>query len=116
MAGRSEVIAILSSGVSYKRFMLPFMVGGLILCGILWAGYQYVVPNANKIWGNFDKKYVEVNKGRYNANNSYKQNIYFKGKNGFPCFIVCFCIFKEIAIHNEIFRGIFIVSQLVERT
>lgn len=81
MAGRSEVIAILSSGVSYKRFMLPFMVGGLLLSGILWAGYQYVVPRANKIWGNFDKKYVEVNKGRYNANNSYKQNIYFKLSN-----------------------------------
>jgi lipopolysaccharide export system permease protein len=81
MAGRSEVIAILSSGVSYKRFMLPFMVGGLILCGILWAGYQYVVPKANQIWGNFDKKYVEVNKGRYNANNTYKQNIYFKLSN-----------------------------------
>lgn len=61
--------------------MLPYMVGGLILSGILWAGYQYVVPNANKIWGNFDKKYVEVNKGRYNANNSYKQNLYFKLNN-----------------------------------
>ncbi|RYY71736.1 MAG: YjgP/YjgQ family permease [Chitinophagaceae bacterium] len=81
MAGRSEVIAILSSGVSYRRFMLPFMVGGFILAGLLWVGYQYVVPKANKIWGDFDKKYVEVNKGRYNANNSYKQNMYFKLNN-----------------------------------
>ncbi|RYD82090.1 MAG: YjgP/YjgQ family permease [Sphingobacteriales bacterium] len=78
MAGRSEVIAILSSGVSYKRFMLPFFAGGLILASILWLGYQYVVPKANFIWGNFEKKYVDVNKGRYNANDSYKQNIYFK--------------------------------------
>ncbi len=42
-------------------------------------GYQYVIPKANKIWGEFDKKYVEVNKGRYSDNaNSYKQHIYFK--------------------------------------
>ena len=81
MAGRSEVIAILSSGVSYKRFMLPFLAGGLILAAILWVGYQYVVPKANFIWGNFEKKYVDVNKGRYNANNSYKQDIYFKLSN-----------------------------------
>ncbi|MFT3981088.1 MAG: LptF/LptG family permease [Ferruginibacter sp.] len=78
MAGRSEVIAILSSGVSYKRFTVPFMAGGLILAAILWMGYQYVIPKANKIWGEFDKRYVEVNKGRYSTNSSTKQHVYFK--------------------------------------
>lgn len=79
MAGRSEVIAILSSGVSYRRFIVPFMAGGLILAAILWLGYQYVIPKANKIWGEFDKRYVEVNKGRYSANqSSYREHIYFK--------------------------------------
>jgi lipopolysaccharide export system permease protein len=78
MAGRSEVIAILSSGVSYKRFMLPFIVGGMLLAGLLWGGYQYVVPKANRIWGDFEKKYVDVNMGAANQNSSYKQNIYFR--------------------------------------
>lgn len=78
MAGRSEVIAILSSGVSYRRFLMPFLAGGILLAGILWAGYQYVVPKANYIWGNFEKKYVDVNKGRYKTNDSYKQHMYFK--------------------------------------
>ena len=79
MAGRSEVIAILSSGVSFRRFMLPFMVGGFILAGLLWFGYQYVVPKANKIWGDFDRKYVEVNKrGASNESRGYKEDIYFK--------------------------------------
>lgn len=78
MAGRSEIIAILSSGVSYRRFLMPFLAGGFILAAILWAGYQYVVPKANYIWGNFEKKYVDVNKGRYKTNDSYKQHLYFK--------------------------------------
>lgn len=78
MAGRSEVIAILSSGVSYRRFMLPFFIGGFFLSAILWAGYQYVVPKANGIWADFEKKYVDVNKASNNFNKSYKQNIYFK--------------------------------------
>lgn len=78
MAGRSEVIAILSSGVSYRRFMLPFVVAGLLLTALLWGGYQYVVPKANRIWGDFEKKYVDVNKGAHNPNTSYKQHMYFR--------------------------------------
>lgn len=78
MAGRSEIIAVLSSGVSYKRFMLPFVVGGLFLTALLWAGYQYTVPKANRIWGDFEKTYVDVNKGSANVNTSYKQHIYFR--------------------------------------
>jgi lipopolysaccharide export system permease protein len=78
MAGRSEVIAILSSGVSYRRFMLPFVFGGFILSGMLWGGYQYVVPKANQIWGDFSKTYIDVNLGAANVNSSYKQHIYFR--------------------------------------
>ncbi len=78
MAGRSEVIAVLSSGVSYSRFMLPFLAGGLFLSAILWLGYQYVVPKANLIWGDFEKNYVDVNKGAGNLNTSYRQFVYFR--------------------------------------
>ncbi len=78
MAGRSEVIAILSSGISYRRFMLPFIMGGVILSVLLWLGYQYVVPVANKKWADFEKKYVDSNGPANAANSSYKQNIYFK--------------------------------------
>lgn len=78
MAGRSEVIAMLSSGVSFKRFLLPYLIGGGILSALLWLGYQYVVPNANFKWAEFEKKYVDVNMAP-NANNStYKQNLYFR--------------------------------------
>lgn len=78
MAGRSEVIAILSSGVSYRRFMLPFIAGGLILSSMLWFGYRYVVPHANKKWGDFEKRYIDIDGAAALANSSYKQNIYFK--------------------------------------
>jgi lipopolysaccharide export system permease protein len=77
MANRSEVIAILSSGVSFKRFLLPFFVGAILLGGTLWLGYQYVVPNANKKWADFQSKYIDPNFGG-NSNESYKQKIYFK--------------------------------------
>jgi lipopolysaccharide export system permease protein len=78
MATRSEVIAILSSGVSYRRFLLPYIIGGLFLSVLLWLGYQYVVPKANKKWGDFETKYIDPNFGNANGNTTYKQHLYFR--------------------------------------
>ena len=79
MASRSEIIAILSSGVSYPRFLLPYVVGGLMMSTLLWLGYQYVVPKANRKWGEFEKNYVDIHKNQAgNPNVKYRQNIYFR--------------------------------------
>ena len=79
MAGRTEIIPILTSGVSFKRFLLPYFVGGLFLSLLLWGAYQYVVPKANLKWGEFQKKYIDPNMGAAApGNGTYKQNIYFR--------------------------------------
>ncbi len=80
MAGRSEVIAILSSGVSFKRFLLPFMVGAFFLSGLLWLGYQFVIPKANRKWADFDIKYLNHHTvpNSDGKRGSYKTNVYFK--------------------------------------
>ncbi len=77
MAGRSEIIAILSSGVSFKRFLLPYIAGGIVLSALLWAGYKYVVPNANRKWGDFEKKYIDGTPPS-GSTGVYKQNMYFR--------------------------------------
>ncbi len=78
MAGRSEIIAILSSGVSFRRFLIPFIVGGIFLSAVLWMGYQYVVPRANQIWGNFEARYIDGPATVETNNTPYKQKLYFK--------------------------------------
>lgn len=78
MATRSEIIAMLSSGVSYRRFLRPYLVGGIFLTALLWMGYQYIVPNANRKWGDFQARYIDPNFGNNNGNSSYKQKIFFK--------------------------------------
>ena len=78
MAGRSEVIAILSSGVSFSRFTRPYMIGGAILTALLWLGYQYTIPKANLKWSNFEKNYIDINSAAGRLGSTYKQNIYFK--------------------------------------
>ncbi len=78
MAGRSEVIAILSSGVSLKRFLLPYAVGGTMLALLLWFGYQYLVPVANGKWADFEKTYINIFVDPNSSNSSYKQHLYFR--------------------------------------
>ena len=78
MAGRSEIIAILSSGVSFRRFLLPYFVGGAFLSLLLWAGYQYVVPNANRKWGDFEKKYIDGPGNTDDGKGTKKKNLYFR--------------------------------------
>src|SRR5688572_12688296 len=59
MASRSEVIAILSGGMSYNRFLRPYFIGGLTLAALLWVGTRYWIPKANVIRSNFQSTYVD---------------------------------------------------------
>jgi len=76
MAERSEVIAILASGVSFRRFLLPYWMGSIFLAIMLWLIYQFVLPRANAIWGTFEAKYVK----QYLPNDprTFPQNYYFR--------------------------------------
>ena len=72
MATRSEIVAILASGISYNRFLRPYIVGGLLLAGVLWYACQYIIPKAQALRANFQMMYVDNNfGGRSNSNNNY---------------------------------------------
>ncbi|PUZ27422.1 lipopolysaccharide export system permease protein [Chitinophaga costaii] len=58
MAYRSEIIAILASGVSFRRFLRPYWVGAFFFGGVLWLANRWVVPNANRIVTSFQENYV----------------------------------------------------------
>lgn len=76
MAERSEVVAILCSGVSFRRFLLPYWVGSTFLALILWFGYHFVLPKANTIWSTFETKYIGGSFD-YTGTNSAR-NYYFR--------------------------------------
>jgi lipopolysaccharide export system permease protein len=59
MAGRSEFIAILASGVSLRRILRPYMVGGVLLAFLLWMGSRYIIPRANERRTRFEAKYFK---------------------------------------------------------
>lgn len=61
LATRSEIIAILASGTSYNRFLRPYVIGGLLLGGLLWVGSRYWIPKANAIRSSFQSTYMDKN-------------------------------------------------------
>ncbi len=61
MAGRTEIVAIVSSGVSLRRFLLPYWIGAIFLGGMLWAINHTILPAANKQWSAFESRYVAGN-------------------------------------------------------
>ncbi len=77
MANRSEIIAILSSGVSFGRLLQPYIFGGLVFTVFLWWCNQYVLPPANQKWATFNLKYIDMNYAAY-QNTSTINNKYFK--------------------------------------
>lgn len=62
LANNTEVIAFLSSGVSFTRFLRPYMIGASIVGLLAILLGLYLAPNASKGFNSFSYKYLK--KGR----------------------------------------------------
>lgn len=58
LSNRSEIIAILNTGMSFRRFLRPYFIGAGIICIVLLIANHYLIPRANKNRLEFEKKYV----------------------------------------------------------
>jgi lipopolysaccharide export system permease protein len=77
MAARSEIIAILASGISYNRFLRPYIAGGVLLAAALWLGSRNLIPKANIIKTNFQTTYLDRNDPTKNRNYSSCYNCFY---------------------------------------
>lgn len=58
MAANSEIIAILSGGVSYRRMMVPYMFSAAVIALMSLILNLYVIPRSNEVRIDFESKYV----------------------------------------------------------
>lgn len=58
LAARTEIIAILSSGVSFIRLLLPYVLGATVLAVATYFMVNYVIPRANKVRIAFEVEYI----------------------------------------------------------
>ena len=68
LSDNSEIIAMLSSGISFRRLMIPYMISAAIIAGVTFYLNSYVIPPANVTRIEFQNKYVKNKKVDYASN------------------------------------------------
>jgi lipopolysaccharide export system permease protein len=58
LANNSEIIAILSSGISFTRFLRPFLIGAAIISVIILIMGFFIVPKASEGFNHFRYTYL----------------------------------------------------------
>ena len=59
LAGNSEIIAILASGVSYHRLMVPYAISATLLFILSFVLTGYIIPPASQNMLEFQDKYIQ---------------------------------------------------------
>lgn len=78
MAGHSEVVAALSSGLSFRRFLLPFLAGATFIGIISFVMNGWIIPKSNRSRLEFEVQYIR-NKYYFDKRNIHIQvapNVY----------------------------------------
>lgn len=61
MADQTEIVPILSGGVSFNRFLLPYFISAFIIFSINLASNLYILPYTNQIKNNFENTFIKKN-------------------------------------------------------
>jgi len=72
MAGHTEVIAMLSAGISFKRMLVPYFIGATLVGVISFVLNGWIIPNSNKSRLAFEMQYFKT---KYYFE---KQNVYIQ--------------------------------------
>lgn len=91
MAGQTEVIPILSAGISFNRFLRPYMFGSVILLAISLFMSHFIIPKTNRNKLEFERK---ITWGKYDFNHS---NIYKEIKPNHYIFVKSYSKAADIA-------------------
>lgn len=73
MANKSEIIAILSNGMTFKRMLRPYVISAGIICIILLFANHFIIPNTNKKKLEFEEKYLWEHK--YSKDDNFHMRI-----------------------------------------
>lgn len=58
-AGQTEIVAILASGVSFRRLMFPYFIAAAIIAVITFFLASWVIPIANRTRIDFENTYIK---------------------------------------------------------
>ena len=68
LAANTEIIAMLSSGISFRRIMLPYLISATIISVLSFVLGGYIIPPSNEKLLEFENEYVKKFKTNYARN------------------------------------------------
>jgi lipopolysaccharide export system permease protein len=68
LAGNSEIIAMLSTGMSFKRLLRPYLVGATVIAAFTFVLSAYIIPPANVKRIAYTNQYVKNKRVDYGSN------------------------------------------------
>lgn len=68
LADNSEIIAMLSSGITFRRLLRPYMIGAAFIAAITFALSNYIIPPTNVDRIKYTNKYVKNKEISYGTN------------------------------------------------
>jgi len=73
MAYNTEIIAILSSGMSFKRMLRPYLISSFLIALFSFVLSDRVIPGANRIKLDFEERYVHNRPVSFKTKNFHRQ-------------------------------------------
>jgi len=73
MAYNTEIIAILNSGMSFRRFMVPYFISATLIASVTFYLSDQVIPGANKVKLDFEEQYVRKRPIRFKTKDFHRQ-------------------------------------------
>jgi hypothetical protein len=113
MAANSEIVAILSCGVSYHRMMVPYIFSAFIIAAFSLSLNLFVIPKANTKINEFKSKYV-----RFMDNRTPDDNVHYQIDEGQFVFVESFSKWNNTAygFSLETIKDNRLVSKLTAET
>jgi len=73
MAYNTEIIAILNSGMSFRRFLVPYWISATLIASVSFYLSDQVIPNANKVKLDFEEQYVKKTPINFKTKDFHRQ-------------------------------------------
>lgn len=93
MAYKTEFVAILSSGTSFKRILRPYMIGAALITTMSLILNHFIIPKSNRVRIGFEDKYIN------NGYNTEERNIHRQISPGTSLYMADYDNFSNTA-HN----------------
>ena len=68
LAANSEIIAMLASGMSFRRLLRPYMVSATLIAAATYGLNGFIIPSGNRVRLNFEQTYLRSRREVYTSN------------------------------------------------